>query len=141
MAVLVTGGAGYIGSVTVELLRQNQEEIVVLDDLARGHRAASDSAFPFYRGKVGDKTLLKKITREYNIDSCDSCIHFAARAYVGESFLLRALTKLTKEVRVFGRDYPTPDGTAVRDYTHVSDLADAHVQALNYLRKAGNQNP
>jgi len=39
---------------------------------------------------------------------------------------------------VFGRDYPTPDGTAIRDFIHVSDLANAHIRSLNYLRKGGN---
>jgi UDP-glucose 4-epimerase len=45
-----------------------------------------------------------------------------------------------REVSVFGRDYPTPDGTAIRDYIHVSDLADAHIRSLNYLRKGGSGN-
>jgi UDP-glucose 4-epimerase len=82
MAILVTGGAGYIGSVTVEQLRERDEKVVVLDDLARGHRAALDASVPFYRGRVGDRALLERIMREHEIDSC---IHFAALAYVGES--------------------------------------------------------
>jgi UDP-glucose 4-epimerase len=243
MAILVTGGAGYIGSVTVEQLRERDEKVVVLDDLARGHRGALDASVPFYHGRVGDRVLLERIIREHEINSC---IHFAALAYVGESVekpavyfennveqamvLLRALldagshqfifsstcatygepdempirehtpqwprnpygwSKLImerlldsyahayafkfvalryfnaagatakhgdhhepeshlvpnilaacagrkSEVSVFGRDYPTPDGTAIRDYIHVSDLADAHIRSLNYLRKGGN---
>jgi UDP-glucose 4-epimerase len=242
MAILVTGGAGYIGSVTVEQLRERDEKVVVLDDLARGHRAALDGSVPFYHGRVGDRALLERITREHEINSC---IHFAALAYVGESVekpavyfennveqgmvLLRALfdagahqfifsstcatygepdevpirehapqwptnpygwSKLImerlldsydrayafkfvvlryfnaagatathgdhhdpeshlvpnilaacagrkSEVSVFGTDYPTPDGTAIRDFIHVSDLADAHIRSLNYLRKGG----
>jgi UDP-glucose 4-epimerase len=242
VAILVTGGAGYIGSVTVERLGESKEKIVVLDDLARGHRAALDAGVPFYHGRVGDRALLERITREHEIDSC---IHFAALAYVGESVekpaiyfennveqgvvLMRALldagirhlvfsstcatygepeqmpireqtpqwprnpygwSKLImerlldsydhayalkfvalryfnaagataihgdhhepeshlvpnvlaacagqkSEVSVFGRDYPTPDGTAIRDYIHVSDLADAHIRSLNYLRTGG----
>ena len=82
MAILVTGGAGYIGSVTAARLRENGEEIVVLDDLIRGHRAALEAGVPFYQGRVGDGALLERITREHKIDSC---IHFAALAYVGES--------------------------------------------------------
>jgi NAD dependent epimerase/dehydratase family len=82
VAILVTGGAGYIGSVTVEQLRESNEKIVVLDDLARGHRAALDGSVPFYHGRVGDRSLLERITQEHEIDSC---IHFAALAYVGES--------------------------------------------------------
>jgi UDP-glucose 4-epimerase len=243
MAILVTGGAGYIGSVTVEQLRERDEKVVVLDDLARGHRAALDASVPFYHGRVGDRALLERIMREHEINSC---IHFAALAYVGESVekpavyfennveqgvaLLRTLlddgahqfifsstcatygepdempirehtpqwprnpygwSKLImerlldsyshayafkfvalryfnaagatakhgdhhepeshlvpnilaacagrkSEVSVFGRNYPTPDGTAIRDYIHVSDLADAHIRSLNYLRRGGN---
>ena len=243
MAILVTGGAGYIGSVTVERLRAANEAVVVLDDLARGHRAALDAGLPFYQGRVGDYALIDRISREHKIDSC---IHFAALAYVGESvekpaayfennvehgiILVRALmdagvrhfvfsstcatygepeelpihenatqrptnpygwSKLiierlldsysrayalqfvalryfnaagatsrngdhhepeshlipnvlaacageNREISVFGNDYPTPDGTAIRDYIHVSDLADAHVRALNHLRTGGD---
>jgi UDP-glucose 4-epimerase len=242
MAILVTGGAGYIGSVTAERLREIKENIVVLDDLFRGHRTAVNPEVPFYQGRIGDTALLERILREHEIDSC---IHFAALAYVGESVekpaeyfennvaqgiaLLRALlnagvrrfvfsstcatygepeempiaeqtpqwpknpygwSKLVMErvldsfdhayglkfvalryfnasgatakhgerhepeshlvpnvlaacagekaeVSVFGNDYPTPDGTAIRDYVHVSDLADAHIRSLNYLRKGG----
>jgi UDP-glucose 4-epimerase len=243
VAILVTGGAGYIGSVTVERLQEANEEVVVLDDLARGHRAALDAGVPFYQGRVGDHGLIDRISRQHKVDSC---IHFAALAYVGESvekpaayfennveqgiILVRALmgagvrhfvfsstcatygepeelpirenatqrptnpygwSKLiierlldsysrayalqfvalryfnaagatkkngdhhepeshlmpnvlaacagdSSEISVFGNDYPTPDGTAIRDYIHVSDLADAHICALNHLRKGGN---
>src|ERR1700683_3389412 len=243
VAILVTGGAGYIGSVTVERLRESKEKVVVLDDLARGHRATLDASIPFYQGRIGDRALLERVTREHEIDSC---IHFAALAYVGESVekpavyfennveqavvLLRALldagvrhfvfssscatygdteqmpiredtpqwpsnpygwSKLIMErlldsydrayalkfvalryfnaagatakhgdfhepethlvpnilaacasqkgeVSVFGRDYPTPDGTAIRDYIHVSDLAEGHIRSLGYLRQGGN---
>lgn len=240
--ILVTGGAGYIGSVTIELLRARGESVVVLDNLSRGHRQALASDIPFYEGNIGDGELVARITRAHNIEAC---IHFAAFAYVGESVaapalyfennvaqgiaLLEALrqaevrrvvfsstcsiygepqttpiaeehpqqptnpygwTKLFMErilesydvayglkfvalryfnaagalaqrgedhlpephlipnvlaaaqgllpaVAVFGTDYPTPDGTAVRDYIHVADLGDAHIRALDYLR-AGN---
>jgi UDP-glucose 4-epimerase len=243
MAVLVTGGAGYIGSVTAELLRAKGEQVVVLDNLSRGHRSAVDAAVPFYEGDIGDGALVQKIARAHNIEAC---IHFAAFAYVGESVseparyfennvaqgirLLDALiksgvrrivfsstcatygepqfipidethpqsptnpygwTKFFMErilqsyeqaynlrfvalryfnaagagetrgerhepethlipnvlraaegklpfVSVFGDDYPTPDGTCIRDYIHVSDLGDAHIRALEYLRGGGN---
>jgi UDP-glucose 4-epimerase len=242
MTILVTGGAGYIGSVTVELLRSKGEQVVVLDDLARGHRSALDRDVPFYQGLVGDCALVAQIAREHQIEAC---IHFAALAYVGESVveprkyfennvaqgtaLMGALldagirhvvfsstcatygqpeqvpisescsqwptnpygwSKLTMErlldsydqayglrfvalryfnaagatqyrgehhdpeshlipnvlaaatgerpvVPVFGQNYPTPDGTCIRDYVHVVDLAEAHILALNYLRKDG----
>jgi UDP-glucose 4-epimerase len=243
MAILVTGGAGYIGSITVEMLRAQGEGVVILDNLSRGHRAAVDADIPFYEGNVGDQGLLRRITDAHDIEAC---IHFAAIAYVGESVaeparyfennvaqgislldaLLRAKVKrlvfsstcasygeprqvpidethpqqptnpygwskfmlervldayaraydlrsvalryfnaagasprygehhepethlipnvlgaaLGKLpfVSVFGNDYPTPDGTCVRDYIHVTDLADAHIRALNYLRQGGD---
>jgi UDP-glucose 4-epimerase len=82
MAILVTGGAGYIGSVTVELLRKRGEQVVVLDDLYRGHRAALDADIPFYRGKVSDAALVARIAAEHQVEAC---IHFAALIEVGES--------------------------------------------------------
>lgn len=243
MAILVTGGAGYIGSATVESLRSRGERVVVLDDLARGHRAALAADVPFYRGNVGDRALVAGIAAEHALESC---IHFAALAYVGESvtnpslylennvgqgmalvgallqagvrrivfsstcatygepetipisernrqwptnpygwsklFMERLLDSYDKayglkfvalryfnaagatatcgehhepeshlipnvlaaalgeqpEVSVFGNTYPTLDGTAVRDYIHIVDLADAHVLALDYLRQGGS---
>ncbi|HZS03575.1 MAG TPA: UDP-glucose 4-epimerase GalE [Blastocatellia bacterium] len=239
MAILVTGGAGYIGSVTVELLREQREEVVVLDNLSRGHRAAVAAEIPFYEGDIGDTGLVEGITQSHPIEAC---VHFAAFAYVGESVaeparyfennvaqgvrLLNALlsagvrqvvfsstcatygepqrtpidethpqqptspygwSKLMMErilesydaaygmkfvalryfnaagatahrgehhepethlipnvlaaaqrklphVPVFGDDYATRDGTAVRDYIHVADLAAAHALALRRLR-------
>lgn len=243
MAILVTGGAGYIGSVTVELLHEKGEEVVVLDNLVYGHREAIDESIPFYQGNIGDSDLVKEIVEKHKITAC---IHFAAYAYVGESVtnpskyfenntfqtnrLLNALiesgvknivfsstcasygdpqyvpidekhpqkpvnpygwSKFMTErilesydvayglkfvalryfnasgatekcgehhdpethlipnvlnaadgslpfVSVFGGDYPTDDGTCVRDYIHVADLGDAHIQALDYL-KNGNE--
>src|SRR5271156_5637050 len=116
MAILVTGGAGYIGSVTVEQLRERDEKVVVLDDLARRHRAALDASVPFYHGREGNRALLERIMREHEIDSC---IHFAALAYVVESVekpavyfennveqgvaLLRALLDAGAHQFIFGR--------------------------------------
>src|SRR6185295_3948388 len=80
--ILVTGGAGYIGSVTVELLRERGEQVVVLDNLSRGHRAAIRSGISFYEGNVGDRALVTRITSAHDIEAC---VHFAAFAYVGES--------------------------------------------------------
>ena len=242
MAILVAGGAGYIGSVTVELLRAAGERVVVLDNLVRGHRSALDADIPFYQGKIGDRALLERIATEHQLESC---IHFAAVAYVGESVkdpawyyennveqgiammttllhvgvrrvvfsstaatygdakhdpipenepqwpvnpygwsklfmeqllhsfdvayglkfvslryfnaagatekcgehhepeahlipnILLAAAKEPSEVPVFGNNYPTPDGTPIRDYVHVVDLADAHIRALGHLRRGG----
>jgi UDP-glucose 4-epimerase len=240
MAILVTGGAGYIGSVTVELLRQKGESVVVLDNLSRGHRAAVDREVPFYQGDIGDGELVQRIVKEHGISAC---VHFAAFAYVGESvtdpniyfennvaqgvklldalvaanvkqivfsstcatygepqmipidethpqspanpygwskfFMERILESYDRAfglkfvalryfnaagaipgrgehhepethlvpnvlsaadgglefVSVFGSDYPTPDGTCIRDYIHVADLGDAHIRALDHLQK------
>lgn len=242
MAILVTGGAGYIGSVTTEFLRARGEAVVVLDNLSRGYRDAVAPEVPFYEGNVGDRELITRIVRE---ESIDACIHFAALAYVGESvyepalyyennveqgirllsallegdvrrfvfsstcatygepqripidedhpqlptnpygwsklfverimsdydpsyglqfvalryfnaagatagrgerhdpethlipLVLKAARGETRHVTVFGDDYQTKDGTCVRDYIHVSDLAAAHALSLDYLR-AGN---
>lgn len=82
MAILVTGGAGYIGSATVELLQKKGKSVVVLDNLVYGHRAAIDEGIPFYQGNVGDAGLVKRIVSEHQITAC---VHFAAYAYVGES--------------------------------------------------------
>jgi UDP-glucose 4-epimerase len=82
MSILVTGGAGYIGSVTVELLRKRGEEVVVLDDLRHGHRAALVPDVPFYQGTFGDAALVERIAARHAVDAC---IHFAALIEVGES--------------------------------------------------------
>jgi UDP-glucose 4-epimerase len=242
MAILVTGGAGYIGSVTVELLRAKGETVVVLDDLFRGHRESLAPDQVFHQGKVGGRALIARIAKEHKIEAC---IHFAALAYVGESvekpalyfennveqgiafigaleragvrrivfsstaatygepkripiteqdaqwptnpygwsklFIERLLDSYDRaygvkfvalryfnaagatsqcgedhepethlipnvlaaaagekpDLAVFGNDYPTPDGTPIRDYVHVTDLADAHIRALEHLRKGG----
>lgn len=86
--ILVTGGAGYIGSVTVELLRARAEQVVVLDNLARGHRAAVARDVPFYQGNIGDRELVMRIASKHEIEAC---VHFAALAYVGESVAEPAL--------------------------------------------------
>jgi dTDP-4-dehydrorhamnose reductase len=82
MAVLVTGGAGYIGSAFVEQLVAAGERVLVLDDLSRGHRAAVHPDAGFYEGRTGDRELVARIAREHPLDAC---VHFAAFAYVGES--------------------------------------------------------
>jgi UDP-glucose 4-epimerase len=242
MAVLVTGGAGYIGSVTVELLRAQGEQVVILDNLSRGYRQAVPADAVFYEGDLGDRALIKRISAAHEIEAC---VHFAAFAYVGESveqparyyennveqgvellgalmeagarrfifsstcatygepqympldeqhpqhpvnpygwskfFIERVLESYDRaydlkfvalryfnaagatealgedhdpethlipivlavaegrlpHVPVFGDDYPTRDGTAVRDYIHVADLGTAHLLALKHLRAGG----
>ncbi len=242
-AILVTGGAGYIGSHVVRQLGEAGERVVVLDNLGKGFRQAV-TAGELVVGDVGDYTLVSRLLSEHGIDTV---MHFAAHTIVPESVahplkyygnntcstrsLLQAcleqgvkqvvfsstaavygipeggyaaedsptqpinaygtsklmsewmlrdvaassslryvalryfnvagsdplsrigqatpgatlLTKVACEamvgkrphVAVFGSDYPTPDGTGVRDYLHVEDLASAHLRALDYLRGEG----
>ena len=242
-SILVTGGAGYIGSHVVQQLGEAAEKVIVLDNLGKGFRQAV-TAGELIVGEVGDTALVSRLLREHQIDTV---MHFAAHTIVPESValplkyygnntcstrnLLQAcidnhvknfvfsstaavygmpdegyagedsptrpinaygtsklmsewmlrdvaavnplryvalryfnvagsdpksrigqatpgatlLTKVACEamvgkrshVSVFGSDYPTPDGTGVRDYIHVVDLAAAHLRALDYLRGAG----
>ncbi len=242
MNILVTGGAGYIGSHTVKELALAGHNPVVLDDLSRGHRSNVKWG-PLVEARCGDEQRVYEALVEHKIEAV---IHFAAFAYVGESVhsprmyfennfvqtlqlvnamhragvrrivfsstcatygdaktvpidethpqlpvspygesklmverLLAAsgiaeglqwvalryfnasgadldgelgeehdpephlipraiLSVLGKaELKVFGTDYPTPDGTAVRDYIHVKDLASAHLKAVQYLMDGG----
>jgi UDP-glucose 4-epimerase len=241
--ILVTGGAGYIGSHVVLQLRARGERVVVLDDLSRGFRQAVLDT-PLVVGQVGDRDTVLEVLREHGVDTV---MHFAAYTIVPESVreplkyyanntcstrsLLQSCleagvrnfvfsstaavygtpaegvaaestptapinpygaSKLMSEgmlrdvsaasdlkhvalryfnvagsdsqcrvgqatpkatllvkvacevvvgkrphVSIFGTDYPTPDGTGVRDYIHVEDLATAHLNALDYLRAGG----
>lgn len=81
MAVLVLGGAGYIGSVTVSALC-GEFDVVVADNLSTGHRVAVDSRARFYEGDIGDARFLDEVFKKEKIDAV---IHFAAFSLVGES--------------------------------------------------------
>lgn len=241
MNILVTGGAGYIGSHAVRQLLAAGERVAVVDQLSRGNRAAVGATIPFYQVDIHDRTAIEAILHEHAID----CVmHFAALAYVGESveqplpyysnnvcgtlalltameavgvrklvfsstcatyglperlpldedcrqqpinpygwskwmiervlfdylhatpdfgyvalryfnvagctpdgtlgedhrpethliprLLLAALGKLDR-VTILGDDYPTPDGTCIRDYIHVDDVCAAHVLAAKHV--------
>jgi UDP-glucose-4-epimerase GalE len=240
--ILITGGAGYIGSNTAHMLRRRGYEVVVVDDLSRGHEH-NVSGLPFHRINLADtKTLAALLQAE----RCDAVVHFAAYIAVGEStqkpelyfgnnvggtlsllsamveagvrrlvfsstaavygmpavvpipesapfapvspygeskliveqvlrwmhecrdlhtialryfnacgadpesslgeehdpethlipLLLRAVTS-GKPITIFGNDYETPDGTCIRDYIHILDLAEAHRLALEHLLAGG----
>ena len=243
MAILITGGAGYIGSHTAAQLLENGEDIVIVDSLVKGHKEAVLGG-KFYEGDLRDEAFLDKVFRENDIESV---IHFAAYSLVGESVeqplkyynnnLMASLKLLTKmqeygtkrivfsstaavygepenvpilesdknnptnpygetklaferalkwadqaygikhvslryfnacgahesgrigedhspeshliplvlqvalgqreHITIYGNDYPTEDGTCIRDYIHVMDLADAHILALDKLRRGG----
>ena len=239
MAVLVVGGAGYIGSHAARALQRKGYDVIIYDNLSTGHRELAEG-FELIVGDISDSAKLAKA-----LSRSDAVMHFAAHAYVGESVenprkyfqnnvtaalvLLNAVmdsrvrkfifsstaavygtpekspitensarqpvnpygaTKLTLEnaleaygrayglryvcfryfnaagadesgkigedhdpethliplilqaiqgkraaLEMFGDDYPTPDGTCIRDYIHVNDLAEAHVLGLEYLTK------
>ena len=245
--ILITGGAGYIGSHTVKALKESGYEVVILDSLVCGHRDIVEQVLqvPLIVGNINNRALLDRIFTRYSIVAV---IHFAAFAYVGESVqnpakyyrnnvmgtftLLEAMRAadikqivfsstcatygiprtipisenseqqpinpygtsklmvekllqdysqaygirsvifryfnaagadpagllgedhypethliplvlltalgMRKSISIFGTDYPTADGTCIRDYIHVSDLAHAHVLGLKYL-EAGNE--
>jgi UDP-glucose 4-epimerase len=243
MSILVTGGAGYIGSHVVRQLGERGEKVVVLDNLSTGFRSAVLHG-ELVVGDTGDRALVTRILSEHKVDTV---MHFAAHTIVPESvsnplkyysnntcstrnllqgcqeagikqfvfsstaavygipdggvaseesqkqpinpygtsklmseMMLRDLafatglryvvlryfnvagsdpkgrigqstlngTLLTKvacetavgkrpHISVFGTDFPTPDGTGVRDYIHVEDLASAHLKALDYLKAGG----
>lgn len=243
MSILVTGGAGYIGSHCVAALIDRGVDVVVVDDLSKGHKEALKGG-RFYLGSVADKEFLSSV---FEKESIEAVIHFAAYSLVGESmqipeqyfrnnvtagltlietmiqykvpYLVFSSTAATfgepenipivetdrqvptnpygesklivehmlrwcdqahglkycalryfnvagaradgtigedhrpeshliplilqvaqgkrDKLSLFGTDYPTKDGTCVRDYIHVEDLIDAHMLALDYLR-AGN---
>ena len=82
MAVMVTGGAGYIGSVAVEKLLESGEKVIVLDNLSRGHREAIENDAIFVEGDTRDRELLRSTFEKYDIETV---MHFAAFALVGES--------------------------------------------------------
>jgi UDP-glucose 4-epimerase len=82
MQVLVTGGAGYIGSVVVEELLRDGHEVTVYDNLSKGHRQAVPPAAQFVQGELLDRNLLEATFRQREIASV---IHMAADSQVGES--------------------------------------------------------
>ncbi|MBU3664813.1 MAG: UDP-glucose 4-epimerase GalE [Chthoniobacterales bacterium] len=236
MRILVTGGAGYIGSICVEEMLNRGHEVAVLDNLTEGHRAAVDPRATFYHADLADRVAVGLAVGEF---APEAVMHFAANALVGESMtnpskyfrnnvasginLLDAMvehgvkrfvfsstcatfgipekmpideslpqrpinpygeSKLLFEkilrwydeihglrftalryfnaagasekfgedhriethlipnilkvalgqkdaVEIYGTDYETPDGTCIRDYIHILDLADAHIRALD----------
>src|SRR5690242_7252076 len=82
MRVLVTGGAGYIGSVVTEVLLGDGHDVVVLDNLSKGHRDAVASGASFVRGDLLDREVVAGSLRDFR---CDAVVHMAAASLVGES--------------------------------------------------------
>jgi UDP-glucose 4-epimerase len=243
MTILVTGGAGYIGSHTVRMLREQGRAVVVLDSMEYGFRKALLGA-ELVVGNIRDRDLVTSVCRDHGVTQV---VHFAAYKSVGESMeqpekywmnnvagtvdlveamlaadvrnivfssscsvngnppvvpvaedapiapesvyaetkamvekilgwygvtsglqavslryfnaagasadaaigedwtrslnliplVMKAVLGRRPPVQIFGDDYPTPDGTCIRDYIHVDDLADAHIKALDYLQHGG----
>lgn len=242
MTVLVTGGAGYIGSVVVDQLVGRGDSVVVIDNLSRSPEPNLPNDVAFVHADVGDIDTVRDTVDRFEVDSC---VHLAGLIAVGEStgdpglyfennvaqvvrllrtlthgavrrfvfsssaavygdaaempiterqslrptspygwskmiveqmlemhdradglrsvslryfnaagatttrherhdpethlipLALRAALDADRSLTVFGNDYPTPDGTAIRDYIHVEDLVAAHLLALDYLRDGG----
>jgi len=244
MTVLVTGGAGYIGSHTVRALADNGESVVVIDNLSTGFSAFLPESVPLFIGDAADENLVEGVIDAHGVDAI---IHFAGSIIVPESIrdplgyyrnntmttrnllsaavrhnvqrfifsstaavygnpehvpvpehaptrptspygssklmteimlhdvaaahdlnyvalryfnvagadpdcriglatagathllkiAVEAATGQRAKIDVFGADYPTPDGSCIRDFIHVSDLAEAHRSALSYLRNGG----
>jgi len=244
MTVLITGGAGYIGSHAVLAFREAGHTVAVIDDLSTGRRDAVPEGVPFFEGDVGDRARLDDVLKAQEVSSVihfagslivpesvvrplayyrnntavsrtliEACVESGVRRFVfsstcavygmadrlplsedsstnpinpyGRSKLMTEwmladaakahdlafvalryfnvagadprgrtgqstpnatqLIKVASEaaagrreaVTVFGEDYDTPDGTCIRDYIHVTDLAAAHVAALQYLEAGG----
>lgn len=247
MAILVLGGAGYIGSHTVYELIDAGKDVVVVDNLGTGYEQAVHPKARFYKGDIRDRAFCDHV---FAVEQIDCVIHFAANSLVGESMtnplkyydnnlggakvLLESMvahnidkivfsstaatygepervpilesdrteptntygeTKLAMEkmfkwvgkahnlrfvslryfnacgahksgeigeahnpeshliplilqvpngkrefISIYGDDYPTPDGTCIRDYIHVTDLAQAHILAMEYLMNGGESN-
>ena len=100
-------------------------EVVIADNLITGYKQAVPKEAIFYQGDIRDYGFLNNLFKNEKIDAV---IHFAAFSLVGES------------VSIYGTDYDTPDGTCIRDYIHVTDLAEAHILAVEYLMKGGESN-
>jgi UDP-glucose 4-epimerase len=245
MTVLVTGGAGYIGSITSRVLRAAGRDVVALDSLVHGYAESVADDVPLIIGDVTDVPLVTEIVEEYGVTAV---VHFAAFKAAGESmsepakyfmnnsagaltlieavrcagvehfvfsstaavygtpeatpivegsplhpenpygeskllvehmlrwfdqchgfrsvalryfnaagaladgsigedprssanlmpFVMKSILRQQASLQVYGTDWDTPDGTCIRDYIHVLDLADAHVKALEYLERGGD---
>lgn len=243
MQLLVTGGAGFIGSICIEELLKKKHSVVVVDNLQEGHRGAVLPKAVFYEGDFGNRKLLENIFQTHTIDAvihfaaettiefsmtdpriyfhnntvnsitlldvmrefnCDKMIFSSTAAIFGEPHytpidekhpqkpinaygesklmfekvlewyhkaygfrfntfryfnaagaskrlgeahrneshlipvIIQAVLGHREKLQIFGNDYPTPDGTCIRDYIHVVDIAQAHIKALENLEERPN---
>lgn len=121
-----------------------------IDNLLTGFREAIHPQAKFYEGDIRDKSFLDSV---FSQEKIDGIIHFAASSQVGESMInplkyynnnpethlipliLQVPNGKREYISIFGMDYDTKDGTCVRDYIRVNDLAQAHILAMEYLTK------
>ncbi len=144
--VLVTGGAGYIGSHVCKALAEAGTQPICLDTLEKGHDWAVRWG-SLEQGDVGDGRFVEKVfvrhrpqvvisLRYFNATGADSAAEIG-EAHDPETPLLPlavdAALGLRGSLVVHGSDYRTEDGSCVRDYVHVTDLADAHLRAVHWL--------
>ena len=159
--ILVTGGLGFIGSHTTVALQQAGHQVIIIDNLSNASIEVKDRIAKitgktpiFEQIDLREKEKVQDFFRRY--PHIDGVIHFAASKAVGESvekpllyyenniasliYILQELQKrentafiFSSSCTVYGDDYPTPDGTCIRDYIHVVDLAEAHLAALEYI--------
>src|SRR6267154_2116523 len=160
MNVFVTGGAGYIGSVCVEELLDAGHQVSVYDNLSEGHRSAVDARALHIRPARNTKEDLPQHPINPYGESKLMCekvlswyrqihgLEFVAFRYFNaagasekfgehhriETHLIPNVLKVplgqSPHCEIYGTDYPTPDGTCIRDYIHVLDLSQAHILAL-----------
>lgn len=126
MSTLVTGGAGYIGAHVARLLARRGDDVVVVDDLSTG-QAARVGAIPLLRIDLAAASAPERLARAMTEHAVTQVVHLGDPAV--ENLVSIAVDRLRtgRPISVYGDDYPTSDGTGVRDYVHVADLADAHL--------------
>src|SRR5207302_7847435 len=163
--VLVTGGAGYIGSHAMLALKDAGWSVAVIDDLSNGARQAvpddvpvaeddpKEPINPYGASKLMTEWMLRDASaahpfnygalRYFNVAGADPQGRSGQQGK-GSTHLIKVAVETAvgkrEQVAVFGTDYPTPDGTCIRDYIHVSDLAAAHVAALERLIAEPDEN-
>jgi UDP-glucose 4-epimerase len=156
--ILVTGGAGYIGSHASVSLLDAGAQIVVLDNFSNSNPAAlervqqiSGKSFDIVEGDIRDESLIENILRRHG---CTCVMHFLRYfnpvgahecGLIGEDptgapsnlvpFIAQVAIGRRERLNVWGNDYDTPDGTGIRDYIHVTDLATGHVAAIHLLQE------
>ena len=129
MSVLLTGGAGFIGSHTAVEMIHAGYDVIIADDLSNASpnviyriETISGTRPKFYQIDASDKAAMTKLIGEAPNGIPNNLMPYITQVAIGQR----------DHLSVYGNDYPTPDGTGVRDYLHVVDLALGHVKAVDY---------